>query len=479
MSGSLASMEPYATRRESFVAAIGDAVAIVPAASETLRNDDVAHPFRQDSDFFFLTGFDEPDAVAILDPSHESEKYVLFVRPRDREMEIWNGYRAGVDGAVTEYGADAAYPIDELAAKLPEHLVGRSVLYYRTGSRLDSEVLGKVRSLGALAERYGRVVPTTVADPSEVLAELRLRKTEAEVSRLRRAAEISVAGHARAMEVAAPGLYEYQVQAAMEYVFRNEGSPRNGYPSIVASGPNACVLHYTENDRRIEAGDLVLIDAAAEYGYFSADITRTFPADGTFSAAQRAVYEIVLAAHAAAIDAARIGSPFEVMHHTARQVVTEGLVELGLLPRGVEDSLAMHHYREYFMHGTGHWLGMDVHDAGRTRVAGASRLLEPGMSFTVEPGIYIAPDFATVEFALGEYDLDAVYERRYRMGWEAARALEAEERTARPTVEWPVPEEFRGIGVRIEDDILMSEEGAENLTAGLPTTIDDVEAACR
>ena len=472
-------MEQYSSRRRRFADSLDGGLAVIPASTESVRNDDVMHAFRQDSDFFFLTGFAEPDAVALIDPAHPTEQYVLFVRPHDREMEIWNGYRSGVEGAVATYGADAAYPVSELGARLVDHLIGRERLFYRIGGRLDDEVLGKTRAVGALAHRYGRTVPTTITDPTGLLAELRLRKTDEEASHLRRAAEISMAGHAEAIRVAAPGMWEYQVQAAMEFVFRTEGSPRNGYPSIVASGPNACVLHYTENDRQTQPGDLLLIDAAAESGHFSADITRTFPVDGTFTAPQRAVYEVALAAHRAAIAEAKVGARYERMHEAAKRAVTEGLVELGLLPRGVEDSLAMHHYREFFMHGTGHWLGMDVHDAGSMRVAGESRALEPGMSFTVEPGIYVDPNRATTEFTLMEYDLDAMYERRFTIGSEAARKLEEEERAEQPKVEWEIPDEFRGIGIRIEDDFLMGAETAENLTAELPTTVEEIEAACR
>ena len=477
VSGSLALMDQYLARRTRFAEALEGAVAIIPGACESPRNHDVDFEFRQDSDFFFLTGFDEPDAVAIIDPAHPTEPYVLFVRPRDPEMEIWNGHRSGVEGAVTDYGADAAYPVSELGGKLADHLVGRQRLYYRGGGRLDDDVLGKVRGLSALEDRFGRVVPHTVVDPTPLLAELRLRKSEAEAALLRRAAEISMAGHAAAMEATQAGMWEYQSQAAMEFVFRNEGSPRNGYPSIVASGPNACVLHYTENDRQMMDGDLLLIDAAAEYGYFSADITRTFPVNGRFTCPQRALYEVVLAAHRAAIGEARVGAPYDRMHETAKRVVTEGLTELGLLPRSVDESLAMHHYRQYFMHGTGHWLGMDVHDAGSQRVVGEARLLEPGMSFTVEPGVYVDPHREKAECALVEYDLDAVMERRYTLGWEAARKLEAEEKASQPKVEWSIPEAFRGIGIRIEDDLLMGDTEAENLTAELPTSIDDVEAA--
>ncbi|MDH3307169.1 MAG: aminopeptidase P N-terminal domain-containing protein [Acidimicrobiia bacterium] len=472
-------MDQFLERRTQLAGHIGEGIAVIPAARQTPRNDDVDHEFRQNSNFYFLTGFDEPDAVAVIDPSHPSERYVLFVRPRDREMEIWNGYRAGVEGAVAGYGADAAYPIAELDTHLKDALIGRRELFYGLGGPLDSQLLPMIRSLQPLRERYGRVLPSIVHDPTPILEEMRLRKTPSEAAHLRTAAGISVRGHVAAMRHAGPGTHEFQVQAVMEAVFRQEGSPRNGYPSIVASGPNACILHYTENRRRMDAGDLLLIDAAAESGYFSADITRTFPVNGTFTAPQRAVYEVVLAAHQAAIAVGVPGRTHGDMHDVARRTLTEGLVDLGLLPRGVQDSLAMHHYREYFMHGTGHWLGMDVHDAGTNATEEGSRLIEPGMAFTVEPGIYIDPAGTDVEFALVEYDHDALMERRYRIGSDPARKLEAEERAGAPTVRHVIPEEFRGIGVRIEDDILATYDGNENLTAALPVAADDVEALCR
>lgn len=471
---------PFRERRDQFLAAIGDGIAVIPAAGLQIRNDDVEHPFRQDSNFFFLTGFDEPDAVAVFNQSHAEERYVLFVRPRDREMEIWNGYRAGVEGAVAEYGADAAYPLSELAEKLRQYLVGRPALYYRIGDPAHdgtiTSVLGQARRFRA---RDGRVVPDSISDPSAILGELRLLKSAAEIMELRRACEISVDAHVEAMRFAAPGLHEYQVEAAVEYVFRVKGAPRVGYGSIVASGPNACILHYVENTRQMEAGDLLLIDAAAEYGYHSADITRTFPVDGVFTAPQRALYEVVMAAQQASFDRAVPGSSMRELHETAKTVLTEGLIELGLLPRGLDDSLAMHHYREFFMHGTGHWLGMDVHDAGNYMTTDqAARPLEPSMAFTVEPGLYVDPAGESASFPLFEYDLDAWMERRYQIGTDAAKKLEAEEKESAGAIEHAIPAEFRGLGVRIEDDLLITAQGYENLTAGVPTAIDEIEAVC-
>ncbi|RPH83499.1 MAG: M24 family metallopeptidase [Candidatus Rokuibacteriota bacterium] len=468
----------FIERRRRFVEAIGDGLAIVPAASETVRNNDVHHTFRQASDFFFLTGFDEPDAVAVFNPSHAKERYVLFVRPRDRETEIWTGHRAGVEGAVAHYGADAAYPVDQLDAKLREYAIDRSVLFYRLGNQaFDARVIRLAVELRAARSR-GFCAPVRIEDPGPIVHELRLRRSPAELARQRRACQISRDAHIEAMRYAQPGMHEYQVQAAVEFVFRSEGSPRDAYPSIVASGPNACILHYVENQRRMADGDLLLIDAGCEYGYHASDITRTFPVNGRFTGPQRAVYEVVLRAQLAAIAAARPGVPYEAIHDAARRVIAAGLVDLKLLPRSVADSLAMHHYREFFMHGTGHWLGMDVHDVGDYRLQRQSRALEPGMVFTVEPGIYVDPERESVTFHLREYSEEEMWERRLRLGMTAARKLEDDEKAKARTVTHAIPEEFRGIGVRIEDDILVTGGGIENLTTGTPKTVEDVERAC-
>jgi Xaa-Pro aminopeptidase len=451
--------------------------AFVPAVGETIRNDDVSHEFRQDSTFFYLTGFAEPDAVAILVPGHPEGDYHLFVRPRDREMEIWNGLRAGVEGAKERFQADVAYEIGELDAVLPRLLLGRDTLHYRMGNPdHDARVTGLVAKARSFHQRTGKALPATINDISATVSDMRLRKRPEEIDSLRAACELSADGHREAMRYTRPGLYEYQVQAAMEYVWREGSSRRNGYPSIVASGANACILHYVENDRVIEEGDLVLIDAACEVDYFSADITRTFPASGRFNPAQRAVYEVVLAAQHAAISACHPGSSIRDVHETSKRSLTEGLVELGLLPRGVEDSVAMHHYREFFMHGTSHWLGMDVHDAGTYRVKGQPRPLEAGMAFTVEPGLYI-DSREEIEVPLFEYDLDNWTERTLIEGAGARKELEELKKEA-PKVRHPIPPEFRGIGVRIEDDILINADGHDNLTSRVPREIADVEALC-
>ncbi|MFP3916045.1 MAG: aminopeptidase P N-terminal domain-containing protein, partial [Actinomycetota bacterium] len=416
----------YQQHRRRLAERIGPGgMALIPASGETIRNDDVSHEFRQDSDFVYLTGFEEPDAVAAIVPGHPDGEFVLFVRPRDPEMEAWNGYRAGVEGARERYGADAAYGLDRLDEILPRLMLGRSELWYRMGRAghddLIVRMLDKARSY---RDRYGRPAPEAIRDVSVLLGEMRLLKSGSEIDSVRAACTLSVRGHEEAMRYARPGAWEYQVQAAMEHVWREGGSPRNGYPSIVASGPNACILHYVENRRQVQDGDLILIDAAAEVDHYSADITRTFPAGGGYSPPQRALYEVVLAAQRAAIERVKPGVAWHDLHDTAVRVLTEGLVDLGLVPRGVEESLTMHHYRQYFFHGIGHWLGLDVHDRGSYRVDGESRTLQPGMVFTVEPGLYADVSKPKRSFSLLEYDLDAWTEERILGGEDARRRQE-------------------------------------------------------
>lgn len=469
----------FTEHRARFAEIVGnDGIAVIPAAGETVRNDDVHHEFRQDSNFVYLTGFEEPDAVAVLAPGHPNGEYLLFVRPRDPEMEAWNGYRAGVEGAVERYNADAAYPIDQLDQELARLMLGRSVLWYQVGdadrdARMTA-ILGKARNYRG---RYGKPAPERIQDPGDVLGGMRLIKSEAELESMRAACTLSAEGHKEAMRYARPELFEYQIQAAMEYLWREGGSRRNGYPSIVASGPNACILHYVENDRRVEDGDLILIDAAAEIDFYSSDITRTFPANGKFTAPQLALYDVVLDAQRQAIAAARPGAMWSDVNQTSARVLTEGLSEMGLLPRGVDESLAMNHYREYFFHGTGHWLGLDVHDQGAYRIEGMSRRFEAGMVFTVEPGLYLDQSKPTRSFALFEYDLEEWTQERILEG-QTARNRQAETLESAEQIKLELPAEFVGLGIRIEDDILITEDGRENLTSRVPVEPGAVEALC-
>lgn len=472
--------QPFAERRRRLAEIVGeDGIAIVPAAVETVRSNDVTHDFHQDPDFFYLTGFPEPDAVAVLTPGRSEGDFTLFVRPRDPEMEAWNGYRAGTEGARQRYQADQAFEVGELDEVLTRLMVGREVIWYRVGNpHHDGRVTAILAKARSHRERYGGTVPSTVRDVSVPLSEMRSIKGPEEVESLRRAGSLSALGHAEAMRLTRPGLHEYQVQAALEYYWREAGARHNGYLSIVASGPNACILHYVENDRRIEEGDLVLIDAGAEVEGYSADITRTFPASGRFSPAQREIYEVVLAAFHAGLELAAPGSSMRAIHEGAKRVLTEGMVELGLLPRSVEESLAMNHYLQFFFHGTGHWLGLDVHDAGPYRVDGEPRKLEAGMVFTVEPGLYVAPEKGEITLALLEYDQDEWNRRRILEGRAAAMAKEAKAREEAETITHRVPERFLGIGVRIEDDVVITERGHQSLTDQVPTAIAEVEALC-
>jgi Xaa-Pro aminopeptidase len=430
-------MEAFSERRRRLLDQIDGALLLfsMPVA---LRNGDVEHEYRQDSDLYYLTGFAEPESALLLTTRHEQHRAVLFVRPRDPEREAWDGERAGVDGAVARFGVDAAFPIGELDEKLPKYLSGVTRLYHRLGRdrRSDDRVLDAV----AKARGRGRTEhawPTEIVDPAVVLHGMRAIKSDAEVATMRRAAEITRDAHVAAMRLAGPGRFEHELEAALREVFRRSGAERTAYEPIVGSGPNATVLHYRSNNRRIEDGELVLIDAGCEVDYYACDVTRTFPASGAFSPPQRRIYEVVLDAQRAAIEVAKPGATLEEAHDAAVRIVAAGLVELGLLEGPPEKAVEERTYRRYFMHRTSHWLGMDVHDVGAYFVGGKPRPLEAGLVLTVEPGIYIRKGDATV------------------------------------------PAEYRGIGVRIEDDVLVTEGGYRVLTDDIPKSIDDVERACR
>ncbi len=427
----------FKERRERLMAAAGDdAVFLIPSATMVSRNADVEHDFRQSSDFMFLTGFDEPDALAVLRPGGE-HPYALFVRPRDRKMETWHGRRAGVDGAKERYGADAAFPITELDKHLPGLVDGATRLGYTWGvdAHRDAKVVKATRK-HRIKPREKFVGPDITFDPSALLHETRLRKTEREVELLRRAAAITCEAHHEAMRLGAPGVMEYELQAGLEYVFAASGATRVGYSTIVAAGDNGTILHYNTNRMRVGARDLVLIDAGAEYGYYTGDITRTFPAHGKITPTQKAVYEVVLASQLASLQACQPGRPYQDSHDVAVRILTEGMVALGLLSGSVDELIEKAEYKRYYMHRTGHWLGMDVHDVGAYMVDREPRLFEPGMVTTIEPGLYIPAD------------------------------------------DEQAPEHLRGVGVRIEDDVLITADGHENLTAACVKTVADVEAMC-
>ncbi|GIW40807.1 MAG: Xaa-Pro aminopeptidase [Candidatus Binatia bacterium] len=416
----------FARRRRAFMDRLEPgSAALLFAAPLSIRSNDVEYRFRQDSDFYYLTGFPEPDAVALLLPGHPREEFLLFVEPRDAERETWVGPRAGVEGAMTVYGADRAFPLAEFPEAARPYLQERERLY-----------LGRIRD-PARAERVfswfrewqspSRVRgPRILCDAGEVLHEMRLRKSSDEIAALRRSLEVTGRAHLAAMGARRPGMYEYELEALLEYEFRRGGAAGPAYPSIVASGPNATVLHYTANDRRMEEGDLLLVDAGAELEFYCSDVTRTYPVGRAFVGRQRAFYDIVLAAQEAAIRKVAPGIAFDEVHKEALRVLSTGLRDEKILSASVEEILDRELYRPYFMHRTSHWLGIDVHDVGRYEVDGKPRKLEPGMVLTVEPGLYFSR----------ERD--------------------------------DVPEDLRGTGIRIEDDVLVTPEGHEVLSAHVP-----------
>ena len=430
------SRQEFARRRQRLMALMEpNSIAIIPAAREQLRSRDTEYPFRQDSDFHYLCGFPEPDAVLVLIPGRGHGEYVLFCRERDPALELWHGYRAGPEGACSDYGADDAFPIGDIDDILPGLIEGRDRVYYSMGrsADFDRRIMAWVNLIRS-KEASGSVPPGEFTDLDHMLHDLRLKKSAAELRLLAHAGEITARAHSRAMRSAAPGVFEYQLEAELLHEFAQGGARFPAYPSIVGSGPNSCILHYTQNARAMRKGELVLIDAGCEYQGYAADVTRTFPVDGQFSRQQRAIYSIVLEAQQAAIAAVRPGNHWNAPHEATVEVITRGLRDLGLLSGEVADLVAAGAYRPFYMHRAGHWLGLDVHDVGDYRVAGTWRQLEPGMVLTVEPGIYIAPENTDV----------------------AAR--------------------WRGIGIRIEDDVVVTEEGCDVLTAQVPRDPDEIEA---
>ena len=430
------SSNEFARRRKELMAMIGkDAIAIVPAAPERTRSRDTLYPYRQDSDFHYLCGFPEPEAVLVLIPRRAQGQFIVFCRERDRERETWDGYRAGPEGACEQYGADDAFPITDMDEILPGLLEGKSKVYSAIGKdkEFDQRLMEWVNSIRAKA-RTGAVPPGEFVDLDHILHENRLFKKPAELKLMRKAAKISAEAHCRAMRASKPGLNEYQLQAEIEHTFAMEGASFPAYTSIVGGGDNACILHYVENNQPLKDGDLVLIDAGCEYQHYAADITRTFPVNGRFSPEQKAIYELVLKAQLAGIEAARAGNHWDAPHQATVEVITAGLVKLGLLKGSVKKLIAAGAYSEFYMHRAGHWLGIDVHDVGDYKIDGEWRLLEPGMVMTIEPGIYIAPDHKKVA------------------------------------------KKWRGIGVRIEDDVAITRKGTEVLTSAVPKTIAEIEA---
>ena len=420
-------------RRQLMRMAGDDAILVLPAAPERIRSRDTHYPYRQDSDLWYLTGFPEPEAVLVLVPGRSHGETILFCRERDPDREGWDGPRFGPEGAVERFGLDDAYPIEDLDEILPGMLEGRSRVYYHFGrdTEFDLKLIGWLNRVRAQV-RTGAQPPHEFLELGHLLDELRLFKSPAELRLMQRAADISVLAHQAAMRMATPGVREYELQAEVERVFRmHDAVP--AYGSIVGAGANACVLHYVANTAQSREGDLVLLDAGAEYRSYAADITRTFPVGGRFSKEQRAFHDLVNDAQSAALEQARPGVPYEAGHEAAVQALTEGLLRLGLLKGSLEKNIAGGQYRRFYRHKTGHWLGLDVHDVGDYRIEGDSRLLEPGMVFTIEPGLYVAPD------------------------------------------ETGVAAKWRGIGIRTEDDVLVTDDAPRVLTDALARSAEEIE----
>jgi Xaa-Pro aminopeptidase len=453
------SRDVFANRRKRVVESMGPAVAVVPAARELVRSHDTTFPFRQDSDFYYLTGFPEPDALAVLAGS-EPRRFILFTRPRDAKQEIWTGPRQGPEGAKEVFGADEAFPLGELDSTMPELLSNVRQVYFAFGKdeRWDRRMMGWINQVRTKGRRGAVSAPTELIDAAALVHEQRLTKEATEIDLMRRAAGITAESHMLAMKVCSPGMTERDLQNELEHSCFSQGCRAMAYETIVAGGPNACVLHYAENNGRLKDGDLVLIDAGCELENYASDITRTFPVSGRFTPTQRRIYEIVLEAQLAGIKSARKGKTIHSVHESVVHILAERLVGLGLLEGNPErhariclqtaetadeeaweekldeGEVGLH---RYYLHNTSHWLGLDVHDVGRYREGGAWRKLEPGMILTVEPGIYISPQ---ADYA---------------------------------------PEEYRGLGVRIEDDVLITDRGPEVLTDACVKSVKDVEAACK
>ncbi|MEQ1557977.1 MAG: Xaa-Pro aminopeptidase [Methyloglobulus sp.] len=426
----------FKKRRKQLMQRIGKGnIALLGSSAPKIRNRDVHYPFRQDSDFYYLTGFSEPDALAVFIPDREQGEYILFCREFDETKALWEGAHAGLEGAIGHYQADDAFPIDDIDDILPGMLENKHKVFYPMGRDpdFDHHLLDWINHIRGQS-RSGIIAPGELVSLEHIVHEMRLFKSAEEIKLMRRAAEVSAQAHLKVMQACKAGMYEYQVEADLVHHFMQEGLRNVAYPSIVAGGKNACVLHYTENSDKLKQGDLLLIDAGAECDHYAADITRTFPVSGRFSEPQKHLYQLVLDAQSAAIEEVKPGAPWHMAHDASVEVLTRGLVALGLLQGKVKALIKKEKYKQFYMHRIGHWLGMDVHDVGDYKVDQKWRLLEPGMVLTVEPGLYIPVDCKSVD------------------------------------------EKWRGIGIRIEDDLLVTEQGYEILSRNAPKTIAEIEA---
>ena len=443
------------------------------------RNNDANYQFRQFSDFHYLTEWPEPDAHAVILINDSIPELHMFVLDKNEEMETWDGKRIGQKDAVELYGAKRAYSNIEYSNELINLLKGHTDIYCDYSSSVFQEIDQQALNLAApYDQRGGNFSHANLYSIQPILSESRLIKEDGELELLKKACDISIEGHLAAMKFTKPGIYEYQVAAEMEKTFYHLGAERLGYNSIVAGGENACILHYATNREELLEGQLLLIDAAAEYGMYSADITRTFPINGKYSTEQKAVYSEVLKAQDLGIEMVTPQNTMQEVHKATIASISESLVNLGLVPQSVEDTISMMHYFQFFMHGTGHWLGLDVHDAGSNELNSKPRKFSSGMVTTIEPGIYVRPSKPVIKFPLLERDPEKIKARRKEMGMEAATKLEQKEMQEAKTVEHEIPEGLLGIGVRIEDNILCTQRDPVNLTKALPRDIDEIENIC-
>ena len=422
--------------RDRFAKRLNGGVAIIPAAAPVIRTHNMEYTYRQNSNFYYLTGFEEPNSICVIAPNHPEHQFIMFVQPRDRDREIWDGKRVGVDGVIEDFEADAAFPISEFDKKIPDYISKTNRIYYTLDNALfDQKIINFIKQNRQTRSVKG-IGPNTIIDPSELFAEMRIIKTEEEIRRVRRATEITADAHLEAMRATRPGMYEYEIAALIESIYHKAEKSCSGYSTILASGQNATILHYIDNNRRIENNDLVLIDSGCEYKYYNGDVTRTFPANGNFTDKQRQIYQIVLETQVELINMIKPGMIIDEVNKRAIRRLTEGMIKLGLLEGEADELIKNKKYQKFYMHNVGHMLGLDVHDVGKTADGDVYRTFEPGMVMTVEPGFYVSTDSKNID----------------------------------PS--------YLGIGVRIEDNVLVTKSGNEVLTERIPKTIDEIERVC-
>ena len=422
--------------RDRFAKRLNGGVAIISAAVPAIRTHNMEYTYRQNSNFYYLTGFEEPNSICVIAPNHPEHQFIMFVQPRDRDREIWDGKRVGIDGIIEDFGADAGFPISEFGEKIPDYINKTDRIYYTLDNGpLDQQIIGFIQQNRQTRSTKG-IGPNTIIDPSEFFAEMRVIKIEEEIHRIRRAIEITADAHLAAMRVTRPEMYEYEIAALIESIYHQAEQSYPGYKTILASGQNATILHYVDNNQQIKNNDLVLIDSGCEYKYYNGDVTRTFPANGKFTDVQRQIYQTVLETQVELISMIKPGVTIDKVNNRAIRRLTEGMIKLGLLKGDTDELIKDKKYQQFYMHNVGHMLGLDVHDVSRTADGDGYRALEPGMVMTVEPGLYVGADSKNID------------------------------------------PRYLGIGVRIEDNVLVTELGNEVLTEGIPKTIDEIEQVC-